>query len=87
MPQPIGKIESEVYKEFVETQGKVAVLSQNIATIELRKFQMLRELEKLSEAANSLMNKESERIGIPPGTDWHITKDGDVFLGKAPDAQ
>lgn len=83
MPQPIGKIEVEVYKEFVEVQGNITGLSQNLAALELRKVQILRELEKLNESATSIMTREAERIGIPQGTDWHITKDGDVFLGKS----
>jgi hypothetical protein len=83
MAEYIGKLNEEVYKEFVSLQTNLAGLSQRLGLIEFQKYELVKVLESANQKANDLMKKEAYRLGIPENTDWHITKDGEAYLGKA----
>jgi hypothetical protein len=85
MPEPIGQVDPEIYKKFLNSQNTISALSQQIGLIEVKKAELIRLIEKESESTSSLMRSEAIRLQIPDGQDWHVDKDGTAFLGRAPE--
>jgi hypothetical protein len=81
----VGKVDSKVYEEFVSLQNTAASLIQRIGFVEFQKHELMKLLESSNAKANDLMKYEAKRLGVPEGSDWHITKDGEAYLGKAPE--
>jgi hypothetical protein len=83
----IGKINDETYKNFLNAQNNISLMQQRIGILEVQKAELIRLIQEESKKATELMMEEGKRMGVPDGKDWHITKDGEAFLGKAPEAQ
>lgn len=86
-PEYLGKIDQETYKKFVNYQTNISLMQQRIGLVELQKLELVRLIQEDSKKASDLMVDEAKRLKIPEGSDWHITKDGEAYLGKAPETQ
>lgn len=86
-PEYLGKVDEYVYKKFVTAQSNVSLLQQRIGLLEVQKAEMIRMIAEESKKATELMSEEARRLKVPESAEWHITKDGEAFLGKAPENQ
>lgn len=55
-----------------------------IGNLEVRKSQLLVQLSHLEAQGQAVLNGAAKRLNIPEGESWHVTHDGKIHRGSAP---
>ena len=82
----IGELSDQAKIQMSMFQSKTRELQMQIGQLEVRKTQIIRDLDRLNAEAQAIVNAEAKRLGIPTGVSWQITPDGKVRVipGKEP---
>lgn len=83
--QDLGEVSPQLRSLTERYQMEARRTATQIGNLEIRKAQMLGALDALSSDLQSLINAESQRLGIPDGAQWQIDGNGHaIVVGSVP---
>ena len=79
-----GNIDSDVNQNILKMREQSSLIVNEIGRMEIRKAQLIRQLNQMEAQTQALLKNEAQALGIPDGTPWQLTPDG-VALGLPKD--
>ena len=85
-PQPaqdlvkLGEVPNEVLQAVNGMRTRAQALTLELGRLEMRKVQLVHEVNRLENSAQGLLRSEADRIGIPEGTPWQLTPEGHAMV-------
>lgn len=72
----LGGVDPQAKDMVFGSQQRVRALTLQIGQLELQKDNLLRQIRQINADAQKIVDKEAERLGIPPGIPWQMGGDG-----------
>lgn len=76
----VKKVAPEVMEAIKQLQQRSDALTLEVGRMEFRKAQYLEEIKMLNDKATALLRQEGKTLGIPDGTAWRVTPEGEVVI-------
>ena len=74
------RIAPEIMEAVKQLQQRGETLTLEVGRLEFRKAKLLEEIGMLNDKATSLLRAEGKALGIPDGSVWRVTPDGDILI-------
>jgi len=84
-PGYVGDLDPKARGQFMMLQQQSNQITGQIGQMEVKKAQLLRNMDQLQAEAQKIIDAEADRLGIPQGVPWQITPDGKAI--RMPDPQ
>jgi len=71
-----GELAPEVLNAVTQLRARSEALVAEVGRMEIHKAALTREAVEINQKAQSLLQQEAQRLGIPNGTSWRLTPEG-----------
>lgn len=78
----IGEVDPKILETVRRLQHQTQQVTFEIGNLEVRKAQLLGNLDNFNQQAQNLLRKEGARLEIPPNTKWYIDDQGRAVAVK-----
>jgi hypothetical protein len=75
----------EVMDAISQMQQRSDLLTLEVGRMEFKKSKILEEIGMLNDKATALLRQEGKKLGIPDGTPWRVSPDGEVLVQNLDD--
>jgi len=79
--EPFGTLDESEAQALAQLRQASRDITMEIGSLEIRKGRLLGNLGDLERRAQEMLANVGKRLDVPEGTTWHVTPEGNVFLG------
>lgn len=77
-----GNVDTAVLQQLNSLKKAAQDVTTEVGNIEVRKARLIGSLGEIESRAQHLLTEEGKRLGIPEGTAWQVTGEGEVILSQ-----
>jgi len=80
----LGGVDPQAKELVFSSQQRVQQIQVQIGALEMQKDRLMGQARQINAEAQQVIDKEAERLGIPPGVPWQMGADGVARLAQPP---
>jgi len=77
-----GAVDTAVLQQLNSLKQAASDITSEIGSLEIRKARLIGSLGEVENRAQQILSDEGKRLGIPEGTAWQVTSEGEVIVAQ-----
>lgn len=78
--RPVGELTLSEMRALEDTRVRSDAALRRIGEIEVERYRLVSAIAALEGESTAILSGVSARLGIPPGVEWSVNRDGSVHV-------